>query len=186
MGRAQIAHGEIEPRLHLSIGVLGKADRPGLGDTFQSRGDIDAVAHQIAVALLDHIAEMDADAELDATLGRKPGVALDHTVLHLDGAAHGIHDAAELYEDAVTGPLDYAPVMRCDGGIDQIASQSAQSRKGAILIGASKPAVSDHIRRKNGCEFPGLCHGSPFTTRQTSTIAGRPRQVVSLRRSSLA
>jgi hypothetical protein len=54
-------------------------------------------------------------------------------------------------------------MMRCDGGIDQIAPQPAQSRKSAILIGASKPAVSDHIRRKNGCEFPGLRHGSSFT-----------------------
>src|SRR4249920_2562614 len=119
---------------------------------------------------------MDADAELYAALGRKPGVPLDHTVLHLDAAAHGIHDASELYEDAVTRPLHYAPVMRCDGGIDQIAPQPAQSRQGAILVGTGKPAVSDHIRRKNGCEFPGLRHGSPFTTRQTITITSRPRQ----------
>ena len=80
----------------MPIGVFRKADCAGLGDTFQSRGDIDAVAHQIAVALLDHIAEMDADAELDAALGRKAGVALDHAVLHLDGAAHGVDHAAEL------------------------------------------------------------------------------------------
>ncbi len=41
---------------------------------------------------------MDADAELDATLGRKASIALDHAVLHLDGAAHGIDHAAELNE----------------------------------------------------------------------------------------
>ena len=54
-----------------------------------------------------------------------------------------IHDASELYEDAVAGALHCAAMMRGDGGIDQIAPQPAQSRKGAILIGASKPAVSD-------------------------------------------
>jgi hypothetical protein len=47
------------------IGVFGETDRPGLGDPFEPRSDIHAIAHQVAVALLDHIAQMDADAELD-------------------------------------------------------------------------------------------------------------------------
>jgi hypothetical protein len=42
-------------------------DGTGLGDPFRSCGNVDAVAHEVTVALLDHIAEMDADAELDAT-----------------------------------------------------------------------------------------------------------------------
>jgi hypothetical protein len=117
------------------------------GDAFQSRCNIDAVAHQVAVALLNHIAQVDADAELDATLGWKPGVPLDHAVLHLNRAAHGVDDASELYEDAVARPLHYAPVMCCDGGIDQIAPQPAQSRKGAILIGPGELAVSGYISR---------------------------------------
>jgi hypothetical protein len=37
----------------------------------------DAVAHQIAVGLLDDIAKVDAYSELDAALGRQAGVALD-------------------------------------------------------------------------------------------------------------
>ena len=49
LGRAQIADSQIEPRLHLPIGVLGETDRAGLSDPFQSRGDIDAIAHQIAI-----------------------------------------------------------------------------------------------------------------------------------------
>ena len=83
-----------EPVTHLPIGVLGKTDAARISDALKARGDVDAVAHQVAVALLDHIAEMDADAELDAALGRKTSVALDHAVLHLDGAAHGIDHAA--------------------------------------------------------------------------------------------
>ena len=43
---------------------------PGWQTAFQPGGNVDAVAHQIAVALLDDVAEMDADAELDALLGR--------------------------------------------------------------------------------------------------------------------
>ena len=146
LGRAQVAYSEIEPRLDLPIRLLGQTDGARGGNAFQPRGDIDTVAHQIAVALLDHIAEMDADAELDAALGRKAGVALDHAVLHLDGAAHGIDHAAELDEVPVTGALDDAPVMRGDGGIDQIAAQPAETRQCAILVGASEPAVPHHIR----------------------------------------
>jgi len=93
---AEIADREIEPRLHLAIGVFGETDGSRLGDTLQPRGDIDTITHKIAIALLDDVAKMDADAELDATLRRKPGVALDRAVLHLDGTTHGIHHAAEL------------------------------------------------------------------------------------------
>ena len=79
-----------DPVAHLTIGVFGKVDAARISDALKARGNVDAVAHQIAVALLDHIAEMDADAELDTALGRQPGVALNHAVLQLDGAAHGI------------------------------------------------------------------------------------------------
>ena len=99
LGRAEIADREIEPPLDLPIGVLGEADRAGLGDAFEARGDVDAVAHQIAVGLLDDVAEMNADAELDAALGRQAGVALDHAVLHFDRAAHRVDHAAKLDED---------------------------------------------------------------------------------------
>ena len=66
---------------------------------------------------------MNADAELDAALGRQARVALDEAVLHFDRAAHRVDHAAELDETAVAGALDDAPVMRVDGGIDQIAPQ---------------------------------------------------------------
>ncbi len=89
---AEIADREIEPRAHLAKGVLGQADRAGFGDAYQARGDIDAVAHQIAVGLLDHIAQMNADPELDAALVRHARVALDHRVLDFDGATHGVDD----------------------------------------------------------------------------------------------
>ena len=68
---AQIADLEIEPRLDLTIGVLGKADRAWLGDAFQPGRDIHPVAHEVAVALLDDVAQVDADAELDALVRRQ-------------------------------------------------------------------------------------------------------------------
>src|SRR5271169_54415 len=58
LGRAEIGHLHVEPAAYLTIGVLRKTDRAGLCDAFQSRRDIDPVAHQVAVALLDDVAEM--------------------------------------------------------------------------------------------------------------------------------
>ena len=139
--------------------MLGQTDGAGGGNAFQSRGDIDTVAHQIAVGLLDHIAEMDSDAELDAALGRKAGVALDHTVLHLNGAAHRVDDAAELNDGAIAGALDHAAIVDGDYRVDQIAAKRSQPRKDAILVRAGKSAVADHIRNWNRCEFPGRDHG---------------------------
>ena len=75
MGRAEITYLQIESAFDLTIGVLGKADAARLGCRFQPRGDVDAVAHEVAVALLDYIAEMNANPELDALLGRHAGVA---------------------------------------------------------------------------------------------------------------
>jgi hypothetical protein len=68
---------------------------------------------------------MDADAELDAALGRQASVPLDHAALHLDGAAHGVDNASELNEDAVSGPLNDAAVMQSGGRVEQIAAERA-------------------------------------------------------------
>ena len=45
----------LEPVTHLPIGVFRKTDTARFGNAFQTRGDIDAIAHKVAVALLDHI-----------------------------------------------------------------------------------------------------------------------------------
>ncbi len=126
---AEVGDRQIKASLDLTIGVLGQADRPRLANAFEPRGDIDAVAHEIAVAFLDHIAQMNADAELDAALWRLSRRCARPAVLHFDRAAHGVDHAAKLDEDAVAGPLDDAPVVRVDGGVDQIAAQPPEPRQ---------------------------------------------------------
>src|ERR1700678_1009727 len=121
LGLAEIGDGEIEPRAHLAVGVFRQTDRTRLGDAFQPRGDIDAVAHQIAVGLLDDVAEMNADAEYDAPLRRQAGVALDHAVLDFDRAAYGVDDAAKLDEESVAHSFHDPPAVDVDGRIDEIA-----------------------------------------------------------------
>ena len=96
---------------------------------------------------------MNADAKLDAAVGRQAGVALDHPVLHLDGATHCVDDAAKLDEAAVAGSLDDAPMMGVDRGVDQIAAQASEPRQRAILVRAGESAayreiLAEEVRRR--------------------------------------
>ena len=119
----------LQPAAHLTIGVLGQTDRARLRDTLESRGDIDAVTHQIAVALLDDVTEMDADPKFDALVGCDLSVALDHRPLNFNGAVHCVDDAAELDDTAVASSLDDAPMVDRDGRIDQVAAKRPKSRE---------------------------------------------------------
>ena len=142
------------------IGVLGEANPSGLGDAFKARGDIDAVAHQVAVALLDHVAEMDADPKFDALVRRDPSVALDHRSLDFNGAVHRVDDTPELDNCAIAGALDDPPVVHGDGRIDQVAAQRPEPRQNPVLVGSGKPRIADDVGYQDRGQFSGLAHGA--------------------------
>jgi hypothetical protein len=125
------------------------------------RSNVNAIPHQIAVALLDHIAKVNADPKLDPPLRWQASVALDHAILHLNSAANGVDHTSELDEDAIARPLDHAAVMQSDGGVEQIAAERPQPGKRPLLVGTGQLAVSGYVRCENGREFAGLRHGSP-------------------------
>ncbi len=135
MGRAEIGDLHLEPAAHLPIGVLRKTNCARLRNALKPRGDIDAVAHEIAVALLDDVSYMDADPEFDSPVLRHAGVALDEAVLHLDRAADRVHDAAELDNASIAGALHDTAVMGGDSRVDEVAAQTP-TRERAILVGA--------------------------------------------------
>jgi hypothetical protein len=94
----------------------------------------------------DYIAQMDSNAKLDAPLGWNARIALDHAVLHLDGAAHRVDNAAEFNDGSIAGALDHPPIVDGDYRVDQIAPKCPQPRQYAILVRAGKSAIPDHIR----------------------------------------
>ena len=156
--RPEIGDREVEPLLDLTVGVFGQAERARNRDALDPRGDIDAVAHKVAVALLDDVAEMDSDPEFDAPVRRKASVALGHAALHLDGAAHRIDHAAELNNCAVAGALDDSPVMHRDGGIYEVAAERSQPCQNPVLVGPREPRVADDVGHQDRRELPGLAH----------------------------
>ena len=62
--RSTTSHLRLVP--DLLVGRAREADGVRFGDAFEAGCDVDAIAHQIAVGLLDDVAEMNADAKLDA------------------------------------------------------------------------------------------------------------------------
>ena len=110
-----------------------------------SRGDIDAVAHQIAVRFLDDIAEMDADPKFDALVGRDPSVALDHRPLDFNGQVHCVDHAAKLDNASVPRALNDPAMMHGDGRVDQVASERPQPRQNPVLVGSGKPRIADDV-----------------------------------------
>src|SRR6202022_2455790 len=110
---AQILEDKGQPVAHLVMDRVGDEDAAGIGERFDPGGDVDAVAIKI-VALDDHVAEIDADAQLDAAVRRDVAVALAYRLLHRDCAAHRVDDARKLHQQAVAGGLDEAAVMLGD------------------------------------------------------------------------
>jgi hypothetical protein len=89
-----------------------------------------------------------------AALRREARIALQHAVLHLNGATHSFDYPAKLYKGSVAGTLDYAHVMHRDSRIDQIAPERPKPRQRAIFVGPSEPTVADYIRRQNYTPIP--------------------------------
>ncbi len=116
---AQILEGEAQLVLHVIAHGARDANAAGLGQSLQPRGDVDAVAEDI-LAVDDDVAEIDADAQVDAAIRRQVGVALGHAALNLDGAAHGIDDAGEFDEQPVARRLDDAALMLGDLRVDEV------------------------------------------------------------------
>jgi hypothetical protein len=105
---------------------------------------------------------MNADAKFDAAFGRQAGVALDHAILDFDRAAHCIDHAAEFDEAPIAGTLDDAPVVRGNGGVDQVAPEPPKARERAILVRSGQPAVADDIGDQDRRYLSGLAHGAPL------------------------
>jgi hypothetical protein len=137
--------------LDLVVHDARDADPARLGDPLQPRRDVDAVAVNVAV-FDDHIARVDADAELDALVLGGCIVPRRHLPLQRDGAGDRFDDAREFDQDSIAGSLDDASLVLGDLRVDQIAAQRPEARQGAGLVPFHQAAVSHDVGRQNGRE----------------------------------
>jgi hypothetical protein len=109
------------------------ADPTWLSQGLQSRRDVDPIAEDV-FSLDDHVAEIDAYAQFDATVRPDASVPVGHRPLHLDRAAHRINDTREFHQHAITGGLDDAAAVLGDLRIEQLMAQRFEAFERAFLV----------------------------------------------------
>ena len=134
---------------------------PGSAKASRRAARFDAVAED--VVLVDHdVAEIDADAEIDAPLGWHFGVARGHLALYLDRATNRIDHARELAEQTVARRVDNAATMFLDLGVGYLSPQHLQRSERAFLVRPHQARVTRDVGRQNRRQAPldpFLCHG---------------------------
>src|SRR5712692_7457139 len=97
---AAVIKRQVRGAAQLVIDALGHIDLAGAGERFEPGRDIDAVAVDIA-GIDDHVAGVDADAQLDPAVGGDTGIPLYHAALYSDAAANCVGGAVELDKQPV-------------------------------------------------------------------------------------
>ena len=98
---------------NLIVDGLREANSARLGQLFEANSNVHAGAVNVVV-FGDHIAQIDADAELHPSILGDGLVALRNLVLDLDTAANGLNDAGKLCDDAVPCAAEDATAMGGD------------------------------------------------------------------------
>src|SRR5258708_6767997 len=113
---AHIIKREVEPPSGVFLNTGRNANASRFRKTFKASGDVHAVAEDVAV--LDHdIADVNPDAEFDAVV-RCAGITLGHATLPFSCTTQTVDDAAELYQQPITGRFYDPPAMFSDLRID--------------------------------------------------------------------
>jgi hypothetical protein len=141
----------VQPVADLIAHRARDTDAARLGEHFEARRDVDAVAKDV-VFLNDHVAQIDADAELHQPRRRDVRVASRHPALNLGSAQHRVGDAVELEQHAVAGGLDDAAAVLCDGRIDELDPMGLETRECPRLVDLHQPTVADHVSGEDGCK----------------------------------
>lgn len=146
-----------EPHGHVGADVV--VDLPRQHDAARRRDalepgrHVDPVAVDVA-AVGDHVAEMEADAEVKPVPFGRGGVAQGERALDIDGALQRADDAGELGELAVAHQLDRAPGVARDRRVDDGGPRLLETVERALLVHLHQAAVADDIHRDDGCQPP--------------------------------
>jgi hypothetical protein len=139
---------EIELVPHLIVDGVRNANRTGLGERFEPRGDVYAIAEDI-VAIDDDVAEIDPNPQLETTLRRNGLIDRKCGALHLDGAAERVDHTRKIGQQAVARRADNPPSMSSDQGVDGMAELAKRFVRSRFIL-AHEPAEPDHIRVQDG------------------------------------
>ncbi len=121
----------------------------GLGEGFQPRGHVDAVAVNVR-ALDDDVPQVDADTKPDASLFGQIGLSLVHRLLDVNGTLDGLNDARKLGQEPVAHQLHDTSLALRDPRLHQLSTEGLQALERSRLILAHEAGIADNVGGKNG------------------------------------
>jgi hypothetical protein len=122
--------------------VMGSHDRARRRSVAVAGGS--PIAEDV-VLLSDYVAEVHPNAESDALVFGRFGIALSHPALDLDGTAHSINNARKLSKETVAGILDDAAAVLRDLRVDQLLEMRLQPLVRPLLIRAHQARIAGHV-----------------------------------------
>ena len=147
---------EIEPEVELAFDRVvdggGDTDASGLCERLHARSDVDAVSIDRPVSLLDHIAEVDADAELHPPLCFELNVVAFERLLNFNRGLYGFDRARELGKECVARRVDDAPTSARNEARDHVAT-GFERADGRRLVGRHQAGIADHICAEDCCQL---------------------------------
>src|SRR5690348_8891068 len=147
---AAVLEANVDPIANTFVDDRGDANAAGLGDRFKARGDVHAIAVNV-IALDDHIAQIDANAENNLLLAFIPQFARP---LDRKCAVDGIDYASELNDGAIANQLDDAALVGGDRRLKDRLPVLLQGSERARLVGRHQSGIADDVGREDGCQFP--------------------------------
>src|SRR5689334_25439374 len=97
---------------------------------------------------------MDAHAQFYALVLRNFCIAFGHAALNLNSVTRGINDAGKFNQNSVAGPFDDTTPVFGNLWFPEFAPDGVDSCKSSFFVSAHKPAVTDNVTSKNGCQPP--------------------------------
>src|SRR5262249_8151794 len=112
---------ECELLLHFLGDLVRNTNATRIGKLLQPRGNVDAFP--VAVfALDDHLAQINADPDIDTLVPLNLGIALGHAPLKGDSAFDCVDDTTELSEEAISHELENAPTVLSNLRFEKVLS----------------------------------------------------------------
>src|SRR5205085_4860269 len=135
------------------------ADAAGFCQGFKARGDVDAVAIDVA-RFDDHVTEVDAQPKEYVLLLGRLSIAVGHSTLNLNSASHRSDHAGKLREHSIASVLYDSTAVLLDLWIDQLAEMHFEPVVCALFVLPHEPRIAGDIGGEDRRKAAGRGHGS--------------------------
>ena len=145
---AAILEANVDPIADAFVDDRGDANPTRLGERFQTRGNIDAIAINVA-AFNNNITKVDADSQHNCWLRSTSVRPLGTVALHRKCTIHSVDHATKLGDDAIPDQFHNAATMGGDSRVEDCFPVAFQSGKRARLVGSHQAGVAHYVGRED-------------------------------------